>query len=167
MKKILALVLSLVLMLGCTTTAFAANDPYEGGCDMPVTAYSYGSFYLYIPENVDFTGSLGGECLLSIGEYNLDLTDSISVSIGNFNSEGAITMTHKNRDGVTTDLYIYKDYQMQERYSDSAFPIFTATYDELEQGKKDFYVYARLKDDAPAGRYNGTIQFYTHIDSSF
>ena len=31
MKKILALVLSLVLMLGCTTTAFAANDPYEGG----------------------------------------------------------------------------------------------------------------------------------------
>ena len=70
MKKILALVLSLVLMLGCTTTAFAANDPYEGGCDMPVTAYSYGSFYLYIPENVDFTGSLGGECLLLSGDIS-------------------------------------------------------------------------------------------------
>ena len=167
MKKIIALVLSLVLMLGTATTAFAANDYYEGGCDMPVTAYSYGSFYLSIPENVDFTGSMGGDCLLSIGEYDLDLTDSISVSIGNFNSEGAITMTHKSKEGVTTDLYIYKDYQRQERYSDSAFPIFTATYDELEQGKKDFYVYARLKDDAPAGRYNGTIQFFTHIDSSF
>lgn len=167
MKKILALVLSLVLMLGTTTTAFAANDYYEGGCDMPVTAYSYGSFYLSIPENVDFTGSIGGDCLLSIGEYDLDLTDSISVAIGNFNSEGAITMTHKSKEGVSTDLYIYKDYQMQERYSDSAFPIFTATYDELEQGKKDFYVYARLKDDVPAGRYSGTIQFFTHIDSSF
>ena len=167
MKRILALVLSMVLMLGTTTTAFAANYPYEGGCEMPVTAYSYGSFYLYIPENVDFTGYMGGDCVLSIGEYNLNVTDSISVSIGNFNSEGAITMTHANKEGVTTNLFIFKDSQMQETYRDSATPIFTATYDELEQGKKDFNLYAKISDDASAGRYNGTIQFYTYIDSSF
>lgn len=167
MKKILSLVLSMVLMLSTATTALAANSPYEGGCDMPVTAYSYGSFYLYIPENVDFTGVSGGECLISIGEYDLDITDSISVSIINFNTEGSITMTHQNRADVTTELYLYTDSQLTERYSSSITPIFTATYDELEQGTKSFWLYGRLRDDAPAGRYNGTIQFLTNIESSF
>ena len=56
MKKVLALVISLVLMLGTAITAFAANEPYQGYADMPVTAYSYGSFYLSIPESVEFIG---------------------------------------------------------------------------------------------------------------
>ena len=72
MKKILALVLSLVLMLGCTTTAFAANEPYQGYADMPVTAYSYGSFYLSIPESVEFTNYVNNACTISIGEYDID-----------------------------------------------------------------------------------------------
>ena len=43
MKKILALVLSLVLMMGTATTAFAANDQYYGTGYMEATAYSYGT----------------------------------------------------------------------------------------------------------------------------
>ena len=85
----------------------------------------------------------------------------------NFNTEGSITMTHQNRADVTTELYLYTDSQLTERYSSSITPIFTATYDELEQGTKSFWLYGRLRDDAPAGRYNGTIQFLTNIESSF
>lgn len=165
MKKFLALVLSMVLMLGTATTAFAANEPYQGGCDLPVTAYSYGSFFLSIPESVEFTNYVNNSCYISIGEYDIDTTDSIIVTIGNFNSNGAITMTHNTKEGVTADLWIYKDYEMQNRYMDSAFPLAEFTYDYLESnaGSDSIEFFAKLDESAKAGRYTGTIQFYASI----
>ncbi len=165
MKKVLALVLSLVLMLGTATTAFAANEPYQGYADMPVTAYSYGSFYLSIPESVEFTNYVNNSCRIAIGEYDIDTTDSIIVTIGNLNSNGSITMTHNTKEGVTADLWIYTDYEMTQYYQGSAFPLAEFTYDYLEsnEGRDEFEFYAKLDDNAKAGRYTGTIQFYSSI----
>ena len=62
MKKVLALVLSLVLMLGTATTAFAASEPEQHSYYMTATAYSYGSFDYGIPETTNFDkygGNLG------------------------------------------------------------------------------------------------------------
>lgn len=164
MKKILALVLSMVLMLGTATTAFAANEPYQGGCDLPVTAYSYGSFYISVPETVEFTKYVNNACSISIAEYDIDTTDSIIVTIGNFNSNGGITMTHNNKEGVTADLWIYKDSGMQTQYKDAAFPLMEFSYDTLESNPNTSYeFYAQLDESASAGRYTGTIQFYTSV----
>ena len=165
MKKILALVLSLVLMLGCTTTAFAANEPQQSMADMPVTAYSYGSFYLSIPESVEFTNYVNNACTISIGEYDIDTTDSVIVSIGNFNPNGGITMTHNTKEGVTADLWIYSDYDMTKPYKDAAFPLAEFTYDYLEsnEGSDSFEFFAKLDESAKAGRYTGVIQFYSSI----
>ena len=165
MKKALALVLSLILMLGTATTAFAANEPYQGYADMPVTAYSYGSFYLSIPESVEFTNYVNNACTISIGEYDIDTTDSIIVSIGNFNPNGGITMTHNTKEGVTADLWIYSDYDMTKPYKDAAFPLAEFTYDYLEsnEGSDSFEFFAKLDESAKAGRYTGTIQFYSSI----
>ena len=164
MKKILALVLSLVLMLGTATTAFAADEPYQGMGETQVTAYSYGTFYFSIPETVEFTKMVNSECKIQIGEYDIDTTDAICVSIGNLNSDGCITLNHNTKEDVTANLMIYKNHDMTNQYTDSASPLFTISYDELESSYYDEYTfYAQLDPNAKAGYYSGVIQFYFNI----
>lgn len=164
MKKILALVLALVLMLGCTTTAFAASEPQQGMAEMEVTAYSYGSFFFSIPETIDFTNMVNNRCIITIGEYDLDTLDYICISIGNLNNNGCITMNHNTKEGITADLMIFKDYEMQNQYIEPSQPLIKVSYADLESNVSDQYdFYAKLSENAKAGGYTGTIQFYTSI----
>ena len=169
MKKILALVLSLVLMMGTATTAFAANDQYYGTGYMEATAYSYGTCEFEIPATTDFSSMNVGGCTVRITSWDIDTTDTIIIMIDNANEGGGVTLNHNTKEDVTAELFIYRDSNLQDKYTnDYANPLWSFPYEDLEQlAHPEFTFYGRLDDNARAGGYTGTIQFAFIISDAY
>ena len=161
MKKILSLVLSLVLMLGCTTTAFAASEPEQHSHYMTATAYSYGTFDYGIPETTNFDKYGGNECTVYLSSVDIDTMDSIILTVTNGNANGGITLNHASKEGVTANLYFYSDSSCTEKLKcDGASPLYTFTYEYLNSNNyPSFTFYGLLDEEATAGSYSGIVEF--------
>lgn len=164
MKKLLCVVLSIVLMLAVSTTAFASTSPLSTGGTVEVSKRIYSSCYLEIPETID----LDTQNTCNIEIFNIEMLDNeiIRVMVSNLNDSGAITMSKADTD-TTLDVYIRDD-------NENLVTPFNPYLTELDKahisvGDKyaSFHFSFELHDsyqNAEAGIYTGTMQYQISID---
>lgn len=136
MRKIIAIVLALVMVMGMSTTAFAAT----GGTvkTTQLTAYVYTSYEITIPAEVDLT-TTNNTITISVDSLNLEPEKVLAVMLA------SASLTHSSGEEVDIDLYV------NGVLKDNVIAGFT------EPGSVDINV--SIPETAPAGSYTGHIVF--------
>lgn len=135
MRKIIAIVLALVMVMGMSTTAFASTTVAV----TDLTTYVYSSWELTIPQSVNLTDT-NGEIVISVDSLNLDPDLVLGIMIERSRME------HSN--GTTANLELFVD-GVRKTNVIAAFS---------EPGSVT--ITAKLEDSALAGSYTGFVQFY-------
>lgn len=136
MRKIIAIVLALVMVMGMSTTVFAAT----GGTvkTTQLTAYVYTSYEITIPAEVDLT-TTNNTITISVDSLNLEPEKVLAVMIAN------TSLSHSSGEKVDMELYV------DGILKDNVIAGFT------EPGTVDINV--SIPSTAPAGNYTGYIVF--------
>lgn len=136
MRKIIAIVLALVMVMGMSTTAFAAT----GGTvkSTQLTAYVYSSYEITIPAQVDLTQT-NNTITISVDSLNLDPEYVLAVMISKKE------MTHSSGEPVDMELYV------DGAIKDTVIAAFSET--------GSVAIDVVIPETAPAGNYTGVIVF--------
>lgn len=136
MRKIIAIVLALVMVMGMSTTAFAIT----GGTvkSTQLTAYVYSSYEITIPAQVDLTQT-NNTITISVDSLNLD--PEFVLAIMTSKKE----LTHSS--GETVDMELYVDGTIKETVIAAFSETGSVTIDVV------------IPETAPAGSYTGVIVF--------
>ena len=134
MRKILAIVLALVMVMGMSTTAFAATEVKT----TELTTYVYSTWEITIPASVNLVET-NGEINISVDSLNLDPDLVLAVMLDRYN------MMHSN--GTKANLELYVD-GVQKTNVIAAFS---------EPGSVT--INAKMEDGALAGNYSGVVVF--------
>lgn len=155
MKKLLASLLTMALLLSASTTAFAYDDStYSGGGESEITAFAYNTYTVTIPATIDFTHGQGD---VSVTNADIDTGYEIEVVVTNLNSNGAIDMTHKTKSGVTSQCYLTTANGIGVS---SENPILATIKDtEISSGSAYTYFWGQMDTNAAAGSYSGTMKY--------
>lgn len=135
MRKIIAVVLALVMVMCMSTTAFASTEIAQ----TELSTYVYSSWEITIPQSVNLIES-NGEIIISVDSLNLDPDLVLGLMLDRSN------MTHTN--GTKANLELYVD-GVQKTNVIAAFS---------EPGSVT--ITAQMEDGALAGSYSGFVQFY-------
>lgn len=135
MRKIIAVVLALVMVMGMSTTAFAASEVKT----TELTTYVYSTWEITIPASVNLVET-NGKIDISVDSMNLDPDLLLAIMLENS------AMTHSN--GTKANLELFVD-GVQKTNVIAAFS---------EPGSVT--ITAKMEDDALAGNYSGYITFW-------
>lgn len=135
MRKILAIVLALVMVMGMSTTAFATTEVKT----TELTAYVYSTWEITIPASVNLVET-DGEINISVDALNLDPELVLAVMLDRYN------MMHSN--GNKANLELYVDGVQKTNV--------IATFTE----PGSVFITAKMEDGALAGNYTGVVVFY-------
>lgn len=135
MRKILAIVLALVMVMGMSTTAFATTEVKT----TELTTYVYSTWEITIPASVNLVET-DGEINISVDALNLDPELVLAVMLDRYN------MMHSN--GNKANLELYVDGVQKTNV--------IATFTE----PGSVIITAKMEDGALAGNYTGVVVFY-------
>lgn len=138
MRKIIAIVLALVMVMGMSTTAFAATGASTKTTQL--TAYVYSSYEITIPAQVDLTET-NNTVTISVDSLNLDPDYVLAVMTA------AVNMTHSSGETVEMEMYV----NGTQKAAQSVIAGFT------EPGSVTIDIV--IPETAPAGNYTGYIRF--------
>jgi hypothetical protein len=148
MKKLVAFMLCLVVLMSCTITAFADNGLAGEGtsAESTVTYHVDSNFCVIIPETVDAYNGFQ----LSASYMNITNTEQVSVYV---NGENSITMT--NDEGDTFNLkFNLNDNDRVAKFAKNQTTSDTIVYGQQEDGNMP-----------AAGDYIGTVEFIVRLES--
>lgn len=166
MKRLLCVVISLVLVFGISTTAFAYTEPFSSSGTVEVSKRIYSSCYMEIPSTVDY--DMQTTCNVDI--YNIEMLDNevIRVLASGLNQNNAIPLT---KAGSNTTLEV--------NVKDGSGQLVTASNPYLAEidkahissaTKSAFFSFSfELRNPyeyqgAEPGIYTGTMQYQISID---
>ena len=142
MKKILALVLCLVMVMGMSTTALAATgDTIQS---VPITATVYSSYEIIIPETVHLKPS-NNTFDFVVSELNITPDKKLLVLY-----EGSMMTNDYDNSEATLELFLGDTPVNNDR--SFIFGEFTEPGSVTITGK--------MADGTPAGTYTGYVQFF-------
>lgn len=135
MKKVLALVLSVLMIASFSTTAFAAEteDAYAGSGELQITGHVYSSYTISIPATINL--SEGTICEVTANDAYIEEGYSLDVCVTNLNESGLITLKHVTNQYASTECSIV-------RYTDSG---------EIAQTPYDAPLVSFVASDFPNG----------------
>lgn len=145
MKKFLCFALSMVMLLSCSVTAFAAELQYEDATGQAAITYQVDSSYcVIIPETVDaFYGFQ-----LSASFMNITEAEQVNVSVNGANS---IPMTNDEGDTFNLRLNLNGRDHVAEFVKNQTISDFTV-FGEPDGGNMP-----------AAGYYTGTVEFIVNL----
>jgi len=155
MKKILATLLTLSLLLTASTTAFAYDEStFSGYGQTELTASAISTYTVTIPSTVNLTYGQG-----EVTVTNADIADGYEIEVvaSNLNSNGGIDMTHTTKEGVTTTCYLMT---ADGTSVTSENPVIVTIKDtQISNGSAYTYFWGELPANAKAGTYTGTMTY--------
>lgn len=159
MKKIYAFILSCVLLLSVSTTAFAYDGNYTGWGESELTAYAYSSFTVTIPATVDLTHG-GGQVIVS--DADLDAGYQVVVTVTNLNENGNIDMVHKTKEGITSECSLSNSMGTLSAENTILAIIKDTDIQSDGNGYADFF--GQMVGGSKAGGYTGTMRYNIYCD---
>lgn len=163
MKKVIALVLSLVLVLSMSVTAFADNlTEYSASGSATVSLKIYSSCYVTIPETIDV--NTGNSWNIEIVSINVLDNEAIKVSVTNLPNTGEIELSNPNTT-KTINFALNDGDGNRLDTNNTTLALFTPEDLTVEVATKSFSgeVTTNLQD-MKAGTYSGTMQYSVSIE---
>lgn len=161
MKKIIALVLSLVMVACMSLTAFAASEPPQYIQDMNVTATSYSTFNYYIPETLEIFSEYT-EFQLSVSNADMEAGYGITFYIMNMTANNTIELTSVKDNDKKAEIRFYDSDKNMIASPDIA--VYTSTeLDMLYPSPKTLYAGFVDGDNVSAGTYTGIVNFSVNL----
>ena len=117
MKKIFALVLSVVMILCCSVTAFAYEDTYAGSGELEVTGHIYSSYNITIPATINIKDT--PICEVTVNDGYIEEGYSLDVFVTNLNDSGFLSLKH------VTDQYASAECSVLRYEGDSTVTVTT------------------------------------------
>lgn len=129
MKKVLALVLSVLMIASFSTTAFAAEteDAYAGSGELQVTGHIYSSYTITIPATINIKDT--PICEVTVNDAYIEEGYSLDVFATNLES-GFLSLKHTTNQYASTECYILRyegDSTINVSSSDEPIVSFTAS----------------------------------------
>lgn len=158
MKKVIAIILSLVMVCCMSVSAFAASEPQYGYHEMTVSGYSYSTFSYNIPETLELQSTNQNSVTLGIDTFNLDDGYVISFQIMNGIDNHYVQLKNVNDETQTTKIS-FRD--TKNNMLDLVNPVATFTIDELKEDIHTRYIYVdwQPEETLKAGTYSGVVVF--------
>lgn len=156
MKKLLALLLSVVLMLSMSVHAFAYEiDDYYSEGETTLQEYVYSSFNLVIPATIDLSQGNGE---ISVTDADFDAGYQLEVVVTNLTEDGYIEMTHTTKEGETA--YCTLINVATQQMLNSTNPVLATIKDtDILNGSATAYFTGDIITKAAAGNYTGTMTY--------
>ena len=102
MKKLLAIILSVVLVLSMSVTVFATEVTYEGQVAQSTLSYTEPSTYTVIIPDIIYVNT-GAPFDFEVKHLNIQETEQVVIRFANLNENGAITLSNASGDSI--DVY--------------------------------------------------------------
>lgn len=108
MKKVLALVLSVLMIASFSTTAFAAEteDAYAGSGELQVTGHVYSSYNITIPATINIQDT--PMCEVAVNDGYIEEGYSLDVYVTNLNDSGLLSLKHITDPYASTDCSVLR-----------------------------------------------------------
>ena len=145
MKKVLALVLSVLMIASFSTTAFAAEiwDESAGSGETTITGHIYSSYQISIPATISLDYEFT-ECPVTISQCNIENGYAVNVYVtnledssiilrrGNDNESIRCYLTNADGYGLSGDNTLLASFQQSDiTNGDSTTKYFTMSYDKM------------------------------------
>lgn len=160
MKKLLALLLSVVFMLSMSVTAFAYEyDDYYSEGETTLQEYVYSSFNLVIPATIDLSQGNGE---ISVTDADFDADYQLEVVVTNLTEDGLIEMTHTTKEGETAYCSLINGTTQEMLNNDN--PLLATIKDtDIVDGAASVYFSGDIITKASAGTYTGTMTYTVYF----
>lgn len=158
MKKCIALLMTLVMCFGLSTTVFAQDQYISESTASSTVTYHADSFYMVmIPETIDGNASMK----LTAAEMNITDNEAVRVRVSNLDEQSNLSVSHTDFGG-NGYLQLFREDNNTQIYNNDEVAVFNCG--SLESY---FSVYFRPAEtyQMQAGDYSGTITFNISLES--
>lgn len=159
MKKIFALVLSIVMILSCSVTAFAYEDTYAGSGELEITGHIYSHYNITIPATINIKDT--PICEVTVNDGYIEEGYSLDVFVTNLNDSGFLSLKH------VTDQYASAECSVLRYEGDSTVNVTTPNEPIVSFTASDFpsgtscvkYFGLEMSQWGTPGDYTGTMKY--------
>lgn len=152
MKKVIAIIMSLILILSVSVTAFA-EDLSAGNGESEIKAHVYSQYTISIPAVIDLRNG-------DIGQVTIDnamIEDGYAVKVFvNVEDFGGIRLVHTNG---TDSIHCNFSNTENGMVANSENPLVTFVNGDLQQGTATKYFNVQAENYGTPGDYTGTMQY--------
>lgn len=154
MKKLIAIIMAMVLMLSISVTAFAAQDLSAGSGDAEIKAHIYSHYTISIPAVIDLSkGDIGQ---VTIENAMIEDNYSVNVFVTNTEQFGGISLKHSNGiDSVNCSFLNINNNML----ANTENPLVSFEKSDLQQGTATKYFGIQAENYGMPGDYTGTMQY--------
>ena len=153
MKKLVAIIMSMVLMASVTTTAFAAEDLSAGSGEIEIKTHVYSHYTISIPAVIDLGNGDIGQVSIENAMLEDNYTVKVFVSVEDF---GGIRLLHTNG---TDSIHCNFSNTENGMVANSENPLVSFTNSDLQQGAATKHFDIHTENYGTPGDYSGTMQY--------
>lgn len=154
MKKLIAIIMAMVLMLSISVTAFAAEDLSAGSGETEIKSHVYSHYSITIPATIDLCNGEIGQ--VTISDAMIEDNYSVKVFVTNTEQFGGILLKHSNgTDSINCSLLNIENNML----ANSENPLVSFANSDIEQGTATKYFDIQVENYGTPGDYSGIMQY--------
>ncbi len=154
MKKLIAIIMAMVLMLSISVTAFAAEDLSAGSGETEIKSHVYSHYSITIPATIDLCNGEIGQ--VTISDAMIEDNYSVKVFVTNIEEFGGIKLAHTNGTYSINCSLLNTENNMLANLEN---PLVSFENSDLQQGVSTKYFDIQAENYGMPGDYTGIMQY--------